>query len=275
MGFSRPIRRNTHPSLTDPTSASTAINRVKNIQHNVQDPVLLLQFRLSQARILDAQRQFLDASNAYHTVSFDPMVDEDDRLQSLSAAISCAVLAPAGPQRSRALAKLYKDERASQVESFSILEKIFLDRVLTPDEVSAFASKLPEHQLARTSDGTTVLDRAVLEHNLLGASKLYRNIGIQQLGTLLGIDAERAEQYAAQMIEQGRLSAYIDQLDGVIFFVEAGASSGENQDVQGARTDSELRRWDANVQGLAEEVERATTLIQNVAPDFYAANMVC
>ncbi len=33
---------------------------------------------------------------------------------------------------------------------------------------------------------------------------------------MLGVDADRAEAYAAQMIEQGRLSGYIDQIDGLI-----------------------------------------------------------
>ncbi|KAB8356649.1 hypothetical protein FH972_024226 [Carpinus fangiana] len=245
----------------DPTSALQNINRIKNISHNIKDPALLLQFRMSQARILDSQRSFLDASAAYHTVSLDSSVDEDDRLQTLSAAIACAVLAPAGPLRARALARLYKDDRAQQVDEYSILEKIFLDRVLEPAEVQAFAAKLPAHQLARTADGTTVLERAVLEHNLLGASKLYRNIGIEALGLLLGVDAERAEQYAAGMIEQGRLVGSIDQIDQVIFFAEAPAGDAtrstktrDGDKKQTPTTLSEMRQWDANVQRLAEEV---------------------
>src|SRR5262245_24195227 len=37
-------------------------------------------------------------------LSFEKLVDEGERLQCLSAAITCAVLAPAGPPRSRILA---------------------------------------------------------------------------------------------------------------------------------------------------------------------------
>lgn len=155
------------------------------------------------------------------------------------------------------LAKLYKDDRAAQVEEYSILEKIFLDRLLNPNEVAAFAAKLLPHQLAKTADGTTVLDRAVLEHNLLGVSKLYRNIGIANLGALLGVDGERAEQYAAQMIEQGRLSGHIDQIDEIIFF--NGEATGErlkSDNQAGATGMTELRRWDAAVASVAEEVEK-------------------
>jgi COP9 signalosome complex subunit 4 len=78
------------------------------------------------------------------------MVDEAERLRCLSAAITCAVLAPAGPQRSRILATLYKDERASQnlPTDFAILEKMHFLRLLSPGEVSEFAKSLAPHQLA-------------------------------------------------------------------------------------------------------------------------------
>ena len=36
-----------------------------------------------------------------------------------------------------------------------------------------------------------VLERAVIEHNMLAASKLYNNISFEQLGALLGIDAAK------------------------------------------------------------------------------------
>ncbi|KAI9708866.1 MAG: hypothetical protein M1828_002589 [Chrysothrix sp. TS-e1954] len=264
-----------HLEEDDPTSASRYINRAKNVLHNVKEQALRLQFQLAQARILDSRRQFLDASNAYHNISFEPLVDEDDRLQTLSAAITCVVLASAGPPRARVLAKLYKDDRAAQTEEFAILEKIFLDQVLTPEEVAAFAAKLKPHQLAQTADGSTVLDHAVLEHNLLSASHLYRNIGFRQLGSLLGVDGDRAEQSAAQMIEQGRLIGHIDQIDEVIFFdTQLGADKVQQQAQQSkVSTGQELRQWDANVQALAEEVERVTTMISTQFPDFYAENM--
>lgn len=257
----------------DPTSATGYLNKIKAVLPDVKDKTTRLQFLLSQARILDSRRSFLEASQAYYQLSAESAVDEEERLQALSAAIVCAVLAPAGPQRGRALARLYKDERASQVEEFGILEKIFLDRLLSPEEVKAFASRLQEHHLARTSDGSTVLDKAVLEHNLLGASRLYANISIDALGELLGVDGEKAEGYAAQMIGEGRVAGYIDQVDRYIFFEGEGSGqrkSGMKERVVGM----ELRRWDEGVRGLAEEVERVSTMIQSSNPEFYAQHMV-
>lgn len=40
-------------------------------------------------------------------------------------------------------------------------------------------------------DGSTVLERAVIEHNLLSASKLYNNISFAELGSLLDISPEK------------------------------------------------------------------------------------
>lgn len=257
----------------DPTSAFTHLNKIKNIIFSVQDKGTKVLFQLSQARILDAQRSFLDAAQAYYVMSNEPIVDEDERLTFFGRAIICTVLAPAGPQRGRMLAKLYKDDRASLADDFAILEKIFLDRLLSPAEIKAFAAKLEAHHLARTSDGSTVLDKAILEHNLLGASKLYNNIGFDQLGELLGIDAEKAEDYAAKMLEQGRLSGYIDQIDRLIFF--EGEASGERKTGHAERVvGKELRKWDTNVAGLAEEVEKVTSMIQNQYPEFYASQVV-
>lgn len=39
--------------------------------------------------------------------------------------------------------------------------------------------------------GSTILDRAVVEHNLLSASKLYTNITFAELGSLLEIPASK------------------------------------------------------------------------------------
>lgn len=39
--------------------------------------------------------------------------------------------------------------------------------------------------------GSTILDRAIIEHNLLSASKMYNNISFQELGSLLEITADK------------------------------------------------------------------------------------
>ena len=92
-----------------------------------------------------------------------------------------------GQQRSRMLATLYKDERCQQLPAFNILEKMYLDRLIKKSELQEFESLLQPHQKALTADGSTILDHAVIEHNLLAASKLYNNITFEGLGALLEI----------------------------------------------------------------------------------------
>ena len=165
-------------------SAETFINRASLLITEETSEALKLQHKVCYARILDAKRKFLEAAGRYYHLSqlttrtFGELsVSEEDMITSLRMAVTCALLAPAGPQRSRMLGTLYKDERSHALPNFPMLEKMFMERLLRSEEVSAFASGLAPHQKATLEDGVeTVLDRAVVEHNMLATSKLYANI---------------------------------------------------------------------------------------------------
>ena len=254
----------------DATHAEQYLNRAKQLAFRVdeaRDPELALAFQLSQARILDARRRFAEASAAYHAVSRAGALADEERAAALRQALVCAVLAPAGPQRARLLGTLHRDERAAALDDFAVLDAVFRDRLLRPAEVEAFRARLAPHQLARTADGSTVLAAAVSEHNLRAASRLYRNLGTRELGTLLGLEPARAERYAARMLEQGRLAGHIDQIEGVVFFEdpEVGAAPAGAAGAGGSEHGA-LRQWDRNVQALVEDVERVTTLLQTEVP---------
>ena len=77
--------------------------------------------------------------------------------------------------------------------------------LLNCSQVDAFAQQLRPHQCAITTDGSTVLDRAVTEHNLAAASKLYNNIYFSELGQLLGCTPQKAESTASKMVMEDRL----------------------------------------------------------------------
>merc|ERR1719188_1159113 len=143
---------------------------------------------------------------------------EGDLLQLLKCAVTCAILAPAGPQRSRILAMLSKDERIRSVEHYEILHKMFMERLIRGTEVQKFEESLLPHQKATMGDGQTVLERAVLQHNVLSASRVYKNMRLPDLGLLLEVPAERAEKIAAKMIAEQRMDGYIDQKSGIIHF---------------------------------------------------------
>ena len=252
--------------VDDTMTADLFINRLKNIMHSVKNTELQLHFNLSQARVLDAKRDFNPASQRYHEISYSTAIAEEERLHTLSMAIKCAILAPAGPIRSRQLSRLYKDERSQQLAEYGTLEKVYLDRLISPADAAKFAEGLEEHHRATTADGSTVFGKAMMEHNLLGASKLYSNIRFDALGALLGLDADKAEETTARMIEQGRLVGRMDQLAGIVHFETAEASgvkgSGRAEKIVGKQT----RQWDGNILLLAEEVESITNALQERFP---------
>jgi len=271
----------------DSVQAETYYNRAALLVHSTTDRETLLQFKLCQARISDYGRKFLEAASRYHELSYVGEIDEDERRHMLLAAVTCAVLAGAGPNRSRVLASLYRDERTVDLPTYNILSKMFLDHILRPAEVKEFEGTLKPHQLAKiaissndrlASSGhddvnegsigirtgpSTVLDRAVMEHNLLASSKIYNNITFRGLGALLDLTPGAAETMARKMIEQGRLKGSIDQVDKLIWFEgnreedDAQGKAGGLGDVEEAEDTGApfTKRWDTQIRLTAANVE--------------------
>ncbi|KAI3946127.1 hypothetical protein MKX01_024883 [Papaver californicum] len=228
----------------DAVNAEAFTNKASFLVNNSKQEVLVLQYKVCAARILDLKRKFLDAALKYYEISQiekrqigDEWIDEEALKQALTAAVTCTILAPAGPQRSRVLANFYKDERCSKLKIYPILEKVYLERILRKPEIDSFAEELKEHQKALLPDNFTVLDRAMIEHNLLSASKLYTNISFEELGALLGIAPPKAEKIASKMIYEDRMKGSIDQVEAFIHFDD---------------DKEELQQWDQQIVGLCQ-----------------------
>jgi len=144
------------------------------------------------------------------------------------------------------------DARASLAGSNHPTSQVYLERILRVQEVKAFAETLQVHQMATLGDGTTVLDRSVTEHNLLSASKLYKNISFQELGSLLGIESGKAEKVAARMIAEERMHGSIDQVEGIIHF--------DNDE-------DEIVQWDHQIQNICVAVN---DIMDNMVKGGYA-----
>ncbi|KAK4770549.1 hypothetical protein SAY87_031081 [Trapa incisa] len=228
----------------DAFNAEAFINKASFLVNSSQHEVLNLQFKVCSARMSDLKRKFLEAAIRYYDISQiekrqigDEEIDEEALEQALSAAVTCTILAAAGPQRSRVLATLYKDERCSKLKIYPILQKVYLERILRKPEIDAFSEELKAHQKAILPDNFTVLDRAMIEHNLLSASKLYKNISFEELGTLLGIPPHKAEKIASRMIYEDRMKGSIDQVEAVIHFEDDS---------------EELEQWDHQIVGVCQ-----------------------
>ncbi len=90
--------------------------------------------------------------------------------------------------------------------------------------MEAFEQLLQQHQKANTSSGRSILANAIIEHNIFAASKIYNNITFAELAVLLGIPQTEAESLASKLIDEGRMKATIDQVDGVVEFESATES---------------------------------------------------
>jgi COP9 signalosome complex subunit 4 len=199
------------------------------------------------------------------------------------------------------LASLYRDERTLELPTFNILSKMFLDHILRSTEVKNFEGTLKPHQLAKIAISSndklastiqdddssmdhelnaskrtgpsTVLDRAVMEHNLLASSKIYNNITFRGLGALLDLTPGAAETMARKMIEQGRLRGSIDQVDKLIWF-EGGRDEDDAQGKAGGLGDVEqdtedtgspfTKRWDMQIRTTAANVSRTSRFHQKI-----------
>jgi len=246
----------------DSVTAEAYLNRVALLISNTTDPNIQIHYKFSNVRILDYKRQFLPACSKYHELSYETSIKEEDRLRCLSQAIICAVLANAGPLRTRLLTTLYKDERVreGQIDKVYtiILEKMYMERVIRKDEVEEFTKTLQPHHLAKMSDGNTVLDRAIIEHNILSVSKIYKNISFEEVGNLLGISSEQAETIVAKMIEEGRMQGSIDQIDNVIQFSSV----------------KELPLWNDRISNICFKIEGILTSIQDKYPEWVQENFL-
>ncbi len=67
----------------DSVQAETYYNRAASLAHTTNDKELLLGFKLSQARIHDYSRRFLEAAMKYHELSWVAEIDEEERKQML------------------------------------------------------------------------------------------------------------------------------------------------------------------------------------------------
>jgi COP9 signalosome complex subunit 4 len=76
----------------------------------------------------------------------------------------------------------------------------------------------------------------MMEHNILASSKLYLSLTLNGLGSLLSLTPTGAETMVRRMIVQGRLKAEIDQVEGILTFLESsqqGPTAGGLGDVSG------------------------------------------
>ncbi|TFJ80129.1 hypothetical protein NSK_008686 [Nannochloropsis salina CCMP1776] len=206
--------------------AEAFVNRASGLMEAVTDYWVQLRYRVTYAKVLDANRKFLEAALRYHELS-QTQRREDERTSALETLEKHGAHA-------------------------TVLEKTHREQILSRAEMGEFAGVLQEHQRVRTSDGFTILEKAIIEHNVVAASKVYDNIRISELGRLLKIAEDEAERVAARMIGEGRLKGCIDQTEGLLHF--EGGGEGGKEGGKGGEAGALLQNWDERIAGACQEV---------------------
>mmetsp|Transcript_16063 Transcript_16063/g.18630 ORF Transcript_16063/g.18630 Transcript_16063/m.18630 type:complete len:399 (-) Transcript_16063:120-1316(-) len=248
------------------TKAGTSVESIKNaLQEHF---ALILRFKSAYARVLDANRKFLQAASKYYDLSQvqSNLVNDDDLLEFLGRAATCAILAPSGSQRQRILGLVFKDERVTQLETISnfnthhaIIKRMYMNQIIPLDyaDFITFQEHLAIHQKAIMADGFTFVQRALMEHNMVAVSRLYKSIYFSHLGKLLGVSTIKAEKIASNMILGGNLvGGSIDQVDGVLNFQSEDDESGGV---------GEVLNWDSSITSFCMQLNRVTDAVRQIA----------
>ena len=106
----------------------------------------------------------------------------------------------------------------------TILTKMYMNQVIRHDEdLTIFEWSLAPHQRAIMSNKFTIMQHAIIEHNMVAVSHLYRTIHFNELAVLLDVSVKRAETVAAKMIIGGSLKGgSINQVEGMLVFNKMG-----------------------------------------------------
>jgi COP9 signalosome complex subunit 4 len=200
--------------------AYSYITKAAQYIDDINDIGIICRYKYCYAQVHDANLKFGQAASLYYELSQKGSVGvpEEETKAFLEKTVICTILAPPGTQRSRLLTMLYKDDRTRITPHYNLLEKMYLERLIKMEEVTNFEEELKPHQKGLTSENYTVLQKAVLEHNILALSKIYTNISFDQLTKLLQITLDKAELLVASMINEGKIKAHISQADRFVYF---------------------------------------------------------
>ena len=175
----------------------------------------------------------------------------------LAMALTCALLAPAGPQKARILSIIHKDVRSQKLDHYEVLDKLYLGKITKRPDVRAFEESLQPHQKTVSPEGFSVLGKALIEHNIEVISKIYQNISFDELGRFLEIPPQQAEQIIAQMVSENRIRAVLDQRARIVEFLQQATSDSSIA----------LHTYNSQIQNVCSNISQLLAEVLKKHPD--------
>ncbi|CAD5226985.1 unnamed protein product [Bursaphelenchus xylophilus] len=240
----------------DLEEAENNVTRASMLQAQISDENLMIRYKALYAQILDKNNRFAEAGLRYYDLSVRSQLTADEKTQALQNSVICTVLAPPGMHRTRLLKLLVKDDRVENFVGFKILQNMFMEKLISPDLLPHFEVLLKENQKIRDRDGNTILEKAVLQHNLLAVSRIYKCVSFDDVSELLGIAPELVETAVTRLISTGSLNGEVDQIDRLITFKEPEKKSPID--------------WNSYVISVCEQTNRVNELIATHHPEWHA-----
>uniref|UniRef100_A0A1B0FCI2 PSMD12/CSN4-like N-terminal domain-containing protein n=1 Tax=Glossina morsitans morsitans TaxID=37546 RepID=A0A1B0FCI2_GLOMM len=191
----------------DVGQAEVYIKRAAKLESKITVLQSTISYRMYYARILERKHKFAEAAERYIDLSSIPHIS----LPVLQRAIVCTILSPVCQERSMLLAQLHQDNRIKNLLAHDIIEKMHLQIVVNRPELQIFETLLQEHHKTITTDGTSVYDRAIIEHNVMACDKICDIISFEALAAVSGTPIDVTELVASKMIAEGRLEGHIGE----------------------------------------------------------------
>lgn len=210
----------------DGASADLYLKKSSSLLHSVQREHaheaadLILEYRKCQAEVYDRQLRCYEAASRYYELSTLPALPESEQADVLTRSVAAAILAQVSAQRQRLLAQLLRDPRTADLALGPALRRVADRRIVRGDMLELLRSNLAAHQLQKRGTSESVLDEAIVEHNIYAASRVYSAITIASLAELVQRTPDECEAIVARMIMQKRLptSCWIHQVAGAVYF---------------------------------------------------------
>jgi len=207
------------------SDALRTLQKVANLVNQIEDEALKVPYQFMYAESLERCGRTTEAANRYMELAFQPpssALSESRRNIALQNAALLALLSPASPSRSRVLSHLLNDKRfdASPLHDYTM--RVVFERMIPRASLDVLLFMLPERMSC--SSGPTNSKQVMLrwrEHNLMAASRIYKNISLKSLAELLECNEEEAEELAVRLILNNQLAASVDQENGCVVFNQA------------------------------------------------------
>jgi len=204
--------------INDYESAEAYISRITpilaEIDNKGMDSSIVETYKVSVETIVKLGKWFDAASKLL-------MLDNED---FDTQTVKYTILAQHDPLKTRLLKNIMESphilHNIMDTPLFAIFQKIYEQKIIYYDDYTQILSYYLDSDPYQLSSEyiTTALSKAILENNLISASKVYANSTIKNFSEILQLDESFVIEIAAHMIRDGRLDALVDDISKVIEF---------------------------------------------------------